>query len=339
LDAMLAAVKDGMAVIDGDGRVARWNPAFEDWTGTDEIEGRPIGTLFRHPGPREVVGEARAGRTGEREATLGTRTARVSAVPLETGAILIIRDLTATRRLEGMRRDFVANVSHELKTPLTAIRGFTEPLLDGDIDETQSTEFIERILANVDRMQHLVDDLLDLTRIESGGWTPELQEVEIGAAVERVWRRMEPLASARGIEMRLDTSGPDRILADPDGLEQIVANLLENAVRFSPQGSTITVEIRTVDDGTARRVEVRDEGPGIPSTDLGRVFERFYRVDPGRSREDGGTGLGLSIVKHLVGAHGGRVGIDSQLGLGTTVWFELPVREIALADDPETGDD
>lgn len=339
LDAMLTAVKDGVAVTDGDGRVVRSNPAFEDWAGTDEIEGRPIGTLFRHPGPREVLGEARAGRAGEREATLGTRTARVSAVPFEDGAILIIRDLTVTRRLEGMRRDFVANVSHELKTPLTAIRGFAEPLLDGEVDETRSTEFVERILANVDRMQHLVDDLLDLTRIESGGWTPELQEVEIGAAVERVWRRMEPLAAGRGIEMRLDRAGPDRILADPEGLEQVLSNLLENAVRFSPQRSTITVEIRTVADGAARRVEVRDEGPGIPSADIGRVFERFYRVDAGRAREDGGTGLGLSIVKHLVGAHGGRVGIDSQLGLGTTVWFELPVREIALADGPETGDD
>ena len=327
LEAMLTAVEDGVAVIDADGRVARSNPAFEDWTGTEETAGRPIGTLFRHPGPREVVSEARAGRTGEREATLGTRTARVRAVPFEDGAILIIRDLTTTRRLEGMRRDFVANVSHELKTPLTAIRGFAEPLLEGEVDDAQSAEFIERILANVDRMQHLVDDLLDLTRIESGGWTPELHEVEIGSAVERVWRRMEPLASSRDIEMRLDRTGPDRIQADPEGLEQVLANLLENAVRFSPRGSTITVEIRTVADGAARRVEIRDEGPGIPSTDLGRVFERFYRVDAGRSREDGGTGLGLAIVKHLVGAHGGRVGIDSQLGLGTTAWFELPVRD------------
>lgn len=327
LNAMLTAVDDGVAVIDPDGRVVRSNPAFEDWAGTSPTEGRPVGTLFRHPGPREVVGEAQTGTAAETEATLGTRTARVSSVPLEDGAILIIRDLTATRRLEGMRRDFVANVSHELKTPLTAVRGFTEPLLEGGVDDAQSTEFLERILANVGRMQHLVDDLLDLTRIESGGWTPALHEVAIGAAVERVWQRMEPLAAGKGIGLHLDSEGPDRILADPEGLEQILSNLLDNAVRYSPDESTITVTIRPVADGAVRRVEIRDQGPGIPSADLGRVFERFYRVDAGRSREYGGTGLGLSIVKHLVGAHGGRIGLDSQLGLGTTVWFELPVHD------------
>ncbi|MFW6084593.1 MAG: sensor histidine kinase [Gemmatimonadota bacterium] len=327
LDAMLAAIDDGVAVVDGDGRVVRVNPAFEDWTGRREVVGRPIGTLFRHSGPRDVLEAALDGRVEGTEAGLGRRTARVAAVPLEEGAVLTIRDLTVTRRLEGMRRDFVANVSHELKTPLTAIRGFAEPLLEGDVDAAQSTEFLGRILANLDRMQHLVDDLLDLTRIESGGWMPEFREVEIGSAVERVWRRIEPLAAGRNLELRLDVQGPDRTLADPDGLEQILANLLDNAARYSPEGGTVMVTVFPVRDGSFLRLEVADDGTGIPAEDIDRVFERFYRVDAGRSRDAGGTGLGLSIVKHLVAAHGGTVGIESELGHGTTAWLELPIRD------------
>ncbi len=337
-EAMLEAIHDGVAVVDGSGRVVRANSAFEEWTGRQEVVGQPIGTLFRHPGPRDVLEAALAGRVEGTEASLGTRTVRVTAVPREEGAVLTIRDLTATRRLEGMRRDFVANVSHELKTPLTAIRGFAEPLLDGDVEETRATEFLERILVNLDRMQRLVDDLLDLTRIESGGWTPELSEVEVGSAVEQVWRRIEPLATARELELRLDVSGPDRILADPDGLEQILANLLDNAVRYSPEGGSVSVAVRLVSNGAALRLEVADEGTGIPADDIDRVFERFYRVDAGRSREAGGTGLGLSIVKHLVAAHGGTVGIESELGLGTTVWLELPIRGAATEEtDPSPG--
>lgn len=332
LDAMLAAIDDGVAVVSGDGHVVRANPAFEKWAGQRGIVERPIGTLFRHPGPREIVQAALEGRLERTEISLGARTARVAAVPLDEGAVLTIRDLTATRRLEGMRRDFVANVSHELKTPLTAIRGFAEPLLDGEVDETQSSEFLGRILANLDRMQHLVDDLLDLTRIESGGWTPELHEVGVGSVVEQVWQRIEPLATAREVELRLDVAGPDRILADPDGLEQIIANLLDNAVRYSPEGGTVTVTVRPVLKDTSLRLEVADEGAGIPADDIDRVFERFYRVDAGRSREAGGTGLGLSIVKHLVAAHGGTVGIESELGLGTTVWLELPALEAATTE-------
>ncbi|MFW6089197.1 MAG: ATP-binding protein [Gemmatimonadota bacterium] len=325
LEAMLDAIEDGVARCDGDGRVVRANRAFERWTGRPDVIGRPVATLFRHPGPREGVDAALGGRHLQLEATFGTRTARVDATPFEGGALLILRDLTPTRRLEGMRRDFVANVSHELKTPMTAIRGFTEPLLEGDVDESQAAEFLRRILANLDRMQHLVDDLLDLARLESGGWTPDLQEVELGAVVRRVWRRLAPLADGRSIGLRVDATGPDaRVLADPEALEQIMSNLLDNAVRYSPDGGTVTVAIRAAPAGDATRVEVVDTGPGIPSEHVDRVFERFYRADAGRSRAAGGTGLGLSIVKHLVGAHGGAVGIDSELGRGTTVWLEFP---------------
>lgn len=329
LEAMLDAIEDGVAVCDGDGRVLRANRAFGRWTGRPDVLGQPVATLFRHPGPRDGVEAALGGRSLHTEASVGTRTARVDAVPFEGGALLILRDLTATRRLEGMRRDFVANVSHELKTPMTAIRGFTEPLLEGGVAEEQAGEFLRRILANLDRMQHLVDDLLDLARLESGGWTPDLQDVELAAVVRRVWRRFEPRAESRSVDLRIDVQPPgDRVVADPEALEQIVGNLLDNAIRYSPDDETVIVTIRGPDDQTggrdAVRLEVTDSGPGIPTDHVDRVFERFYRVDAGRSRAAGGTGLGLSIVKHLVGAHGGEVGIDSELGRGTTVWVELP---------------
>lgn len=325
LEAMLDAIEDGVAVCDDDGRIVRANRAFERWTGRRDLVGHPVGTLFRHPGPREALAAALDARTIRLEAVLGSRTAQVRAAPFEGGALLTLRDLTPTRRLEGMRRDFVANVSHELKTPMTAIRGFTEPLLEGDVDESQAREFLRRMLANLDRMQHLVDDLLDLARIESGGWTPDLQTVELSAVVRRVWRRLEPRADSRSISLHVDVrSSGDQVLADPEALEQITGNLLDNAIRYSPDEGTVTVTIRDDPDGDAVRIEVIDAGPGIPSEHVDRVFERFYRVDAGRSRAAGGTGLGLSIVKHLVGAHGGTVGIDSELGRGTTVRVELP---------------
>lgn len=328
LEAMLAATGEGVAVCDADGRVVRANRAFERWTGRSDVVGQPVATLFRDPNPREVLEATLVGRPIQREAALGSRTARVSSAPFDGGAILLIRDLTSTRRLEGMRRDFVANVSHELKTPLTAIRGFAEPLLEGDVDDTRASEFLGRILANLDRMQHLVDDLLDLTRIESGGWLPQPRDVEIGPVVEQVWRRLEPVAAGRSVVLNVEAEGV-RVLADPEAADQIFANLIDNAVRYSPGGGTVTVRARPAEDDRVR-VEVSDEGPGIPSRHQERVFERFYRVDAGRSRAAGGTGLGLSIVKHLVGSHGGRVGIDSELGRGTTVWFELP----AAGDEP-----
>lgn len=325
LEAMLDAIEDGVAVCDRDGRVVRANRAFARWSGRREFVDHPVGTLFRHPAPRDGVDAALDGRTLRLEAVLGTRTAQVQAAPFENGALLILRDLTATRRLEGMRRDFVANVSHELKTPMTAIRGFTEPLLEGGVEATQAGEFLRRILVNLDRMQLLVDDLLDLARIESGGWTPDVQEVELSAVTHRVWRRLEPVADSRSIGLHIDVAtSSDRVLADPEGLEQIMGNLLDNAIRYSPDGATVSVAARRARERDGVRIEVSDSGPGIPSEHVDRVFERFYRADAGRSRAAGGTGLGLSIVKHLVSAHGGTVGIDSELGSGTTVWLELP---------------
>jgi two-component system phosphate regulon sensor histidine kinase PhoR len=233
-----------------------------------------------------------------------------------------VRDVTELRRLEGIRRDFVANVSHELKTPLTSVTGFAEALADQDVDPERSREFGERILHNARRMRRLVDDLLDLSRVESGAWEPEPEVVDVAGVAQAVWRSLP--GDVRGDRPEPDLAGADHaVRADPRALRQILQNLLENAARYSPPDGTVSVTTRR--DGDRVRIEVTDRGPGIPLAHQDRIFERFYRVDRARGREaGGGTGLGLAIARHLVLAHGGEIGVESELDSGTTVWLTLP---------------
>jgi two-component system phosphate regulon sensor histidine kinase PhoR len=323
LSSVLDRLDDGLAVIDRAGQIQRVNRSFETWVGRKGLLGQRLVSLFRDPDNRVAVEAAlNDGKPAVHETELGNRTVQLSALPLKSGALIVIRDLTRTRQLEGVRRDFVANVSHELKTPLTSMRGFAEALADTGLQPQMAREFAGRILANADRMQRLVDDLLDLSRIESGAWHPELEELRVEPLVADAWTSLHPTPETRGVRLTMDVPEDVTVVADRDALFQVLSNLLDNAVRYSPDGSTIRLRVRTSDDGT--RFEVTDDGSGIPSAQLERVFERFYRVDAARSREAGGTGLGLSIVKHLIAAHGGRVGIDSVLGQGTTAWFTLP---------------
>jgi two-component system phosphate regulon sensor histidine kinase PhoR len=313
---------DGLAVIDREGLIRRVNRAFETWVGRDGLAGQRLASLFRDPENRTSVDRALEGNAASHETNLGSRTVLLSALPLKSGALVVIRDLTRTRQLEGVRRDFVANVSHELKTPLTSMRGFAEALVDPGVDARTTREFATRILANTDRMQHLVDDLLDLARIESGAWRPEIEDVRVRPLIDEAWTTLKSAAELRGIRLELDLPENLEVRADRDALFQIISNLLDNATRYAPDASAIRLTVRP--DATGVRFEVADEGPGIPTAQLERVFERFYRVDAARSREAGGTGLGLSIVKHLVAAHGGEAGIDSALGEGTRAWFVIP---------------
>ena len=326
-------LEDGLAFIDRDGLVSLCNPAFERWAGRDVSPGVRIGTLFRSPRVIHAVSAARRGESTTVEVELGEHTVLMSTRPHRSGAVIVLHDLTVMRRLEGVRRDFVANVSHELKTPLTSVVGFAEALSEGELDAGHARDFARRILVNATRMRHLVEDLLDLSLLESGSWSPEPQPVSVGAVALEVWETLSP--RVRGEEVTLDVSGTrEPAYADPDAIRQVLRNLLDNAARYSDDDPNIAVRIRS--DGEFQRVEVTDGGPGIPSVHVERVFERFYRVDPARSRARGGTGLGLAIVKHFVEAHGGEVGIDSALGSGTTVWFTLPVAA-AIADE-ETVD-
>jgi two-component system, OmpR family, phosphate regulon sensor histidine kinase PhoR len=244
--------------------------------------------------------------------------------------VVALLDLTATRRLEAVRRDFVANVSHELKTPLTVVGGFAETLTDDELPADRRRQFAETILANTRRMQRIVDDLLDLSRIESGGWVPRPMAVDARAAAADAVVPSRGAAEEKGVALEVCVPDDARtVMADPTAVRQVLTNLVENAVRHTTAGS---VTVSTTRDGIDAAgapapgvwITVRDTGAGIPSEHLPRIFERFYRVDRARSREAGGTGLGLAIVRHLVEAHGGRVRADSQPGRGTAVAVFFP---------------
>lgn len=323
--ALVAAMVEGVIAADARGRILTANPAARELLGYGPHSPLPdLQQLFRARPAREIVRAVFQGAVVEgEEVALDGRQVVVSARPLPNGgAILVLHDQTEVRRLEAVRRDFVANVSHELKTPLTSISGYAETLLAERPDERTERQFLETILANSHRMQHLVDDLLDLARIESGRWQPQLAAVDLGSAAAEVWRELADRAAGRAVDFSVDIGADAATLpADPEGLRLILRNLLDNALRHTPAGGAITVRAAREEEGVVLQVE--DTGSGIPMEHLSRVFERFYRVDPSRSRAEGGTGLGLAIVRHTVEAHGGRVSIESQLGSGTRVqcWF------------------
>ena len=238
------------------------------------------------------------------------------------GAVLALNDVTPFRRLEAVRRDFVANVSHELRTPLTVISGFVETLQDEALPPALRRQFLGMAEQNVRRMQRIVDDLLDLSRIESGGWRPKPVTVEMAPTAADVLLPLQGAAAAKGVALRADIApGGERLHADPTAVRQVLSNLAENALRHTPAGEVV---VFSTPEEAGTWIGVRDTGIGIGAEHLPRIFERFYRADPGRSREAGGTGLGLSIVRHLAEAHGGRVRAESVPGSGTTIACFLP---------------
>ena len=257
------------------------------------------------------------------EVRIDERTLTLTARPLpDGGAILAMYDLTPFRRLEAVRRDFVANVSHELRTPLTVIAGFVETLADDDLPAPLRHQFLGMPEANVRRMQRIVDDLLDLSRIESGGWLPNPTDLDVRALASEILAPLQAAADAKGVALRTDI--PDdvhTVYIDPTAARQVLSNLAENALRHTSEGH-VTLFAEPTDDGLW--LGVKDSGTGIQDEHLPRIFERFYRADPGRSREAGGTGLGLSIVRHLAEAHGGRVRAESRFGSGTTIAALFP---------------
>jgi len=318
---LLEALSDGVLAADKRGIVVETNGAARRLLGYGQTEPLPpLGELFHDRAHRALMREVLTGAVVEgRELDLGDRTVVFSARPLaEGGTLLVLSDVTDVRRLETIRRDFVANVSHELKTPLTAIAGYAETLA-AESSDSQTTGFSRTIVDNARRMQRLVDDLLDLSRIESGGWQPEPRKIAIDAAAREAWRPFAERASSRDVQLETDSGS---VNSDPEALRQIFTNLFDNALRHTPTGGRIRVSAQRAGHDTV--VRVSDTGSGIGADHLPRIFERFYRVDPGRSRQEGGTGLGLAIVKHLVEAHGGRVEAESELGRGTTILLYLP---------------
>jgi len=333
MTAVLESLEEGVLALDERGMVVRMNQRARTLLDVGAALPFPGELLPREHELRSAVEAALAGQpTAPVETLLHDRTIAVGARPLATrGAVVTALDLTQLRRLETVRRDFVANVSHELKTPLTAVRGFAETLLDEEIPAEQRRAFTRTIRDNAERMQRIVDDLLDLSRIESGGWHPRAQTVDITGVLRETFAGVQDTASRRGLQLVADVPpGAATIYADPTAFRQVIGNLVENAVRYTASGS-ITVHSRPGARGVW--IDVRDTGIGIAPEHLPRIFERFYRVDAGRSRELGGTGLGLAIVRHLVDAHGGRVEAASVPGRGTTISVLFPTADAAPAID------
>jgi signal transduction histidine kinase len=329
LAATIESVNEGVVVVDPRRSVVRANAVARRLLALRAPLPFPADALPRDRALREALAEALAGRAVEgTELTLAAgdvapRTLALQARPLAGGgAVLALYDLTAIRRLESVRRDFVANVSHELRTPLSVVSGFAETLrADDDIPPAQRRRFAEAITSSAHRMQRIVDDLLDLSRIESGGWLPNPADTDVAAAAADALSALREPAERKGVALVIESDAA-RVHADPTALRQVLVNLVENAVRYTPAGGRVTVLTRHGEGGVW--LDVRDTGIGIPAEHLPRVFERFYRVDPARSREAGGTGLGLSIVRHLVEAHGGSVRAESAPGRGTTVSAFFP---------------
>ena len=229
------------------------------------------------------------------------------------------------RRLENLRHEFVANVSHELKTPLSSIKAYSETLLDGALDDKRNNErFVQQISEQAERLYQLILDLLSLARIESGSQTFEIETVSAGDVVDDCVARHEEAAAAKGISLTTEPPpAPFELQADEEGVHQMLSNLLSNAINYTPDGGRVTVRWRS--EGEEGVIEVADTGIGIAEEDQARVFERFYRVDKARSRELGGTGLGLAIVKHLAHSFAGEVEVESRLGEGSTFRVRLPL--------------
>lgn len=247
---------------------------------------------------------------------------RVAPMDL-AGYLIVLRDVTRARKLEQMRTDFVSNVTHELRTPLTSIRGFAETLLDGALEDQETARnFVEIIRREGEHLGALIEDLLDLSRIESGRMRMQPEEVHLASLVTESLAGLSQKASAQGTRLEIAIPAELELEADPSRLAQILINLVDNALKYTPADGLVSV--KAVELNEYVRVEVRDTGSGMPKADLPRIFERFYRVDKARTRKTGGTGLGLSIVKHIVEAHEGTIGVESDLGKGTTFTFILP---------------
>ena len=324
LNAVIESLDEGIIAVSPRAEVVRLNQSARRLLA---LTAAPPFSIDQLPQERLVRDSVRGAMNGvsiePTELSIDERTLLVSARPLpDGGAVLAVMDLTTRRRLETIRRDFVANVSHELKTPLTIIGGFAETLRDPDLEGDERQRFLDTIVVNTRRMQRIVDDLLDLSRYESGSWKPNVMANDLTGVVADAFAAVQHIADVKGIQLEADVPRGLRADADPTALRQVLSNLVENAVRYTAHGRILVRASSPATGGTT--LAVTDTGTGIPPEHLGRIFERFYRVDSARAREEGGTGLGLAIVRHLVEAHGGWVRAESVVGQGTTISVHFP---------------
>lgn len=330
--AVLENMKEGVIAVDCENRIQIINQGAQKMFGiSDEVSGKPFIEVIRNKSLDDMLTAAiKEQTTAFQEISLSQpleKTLKVSAAGISkcegnVCGLLVFFDMTEIKRLENMRKEFVANVSHELKTPLTSIQGFIETLRSGALEDTQkSGEFLAMMQEDSERLTRLINDLLELSRIESQEIPLQVQELDLKTQADKAAAVLGAQAAARRVTIENNIPAGCRVWADPDRLRQIFLNLIENAVKFNkPEGCVI---LSAVPEFSCVRVSVEDTGTGIPEKAIARVFERFFRVDKARSRDLGGTGLGLSIVKHLVEAHGGTVSCRSAYGQGSVFSFTL----------------
>lgn len=337
LGIILESITEAILVVDRDSRVVLANKALANLFDLEPpLEGLLTAEVVRYSAIQDALtGCLTEGRrremevelTGAPERHLDMQVAPVFEGNECIGAVAVLYDITRLRELERMRRDFVANVSHELRTPLTAIKGYAEVLSDSALDDRETARRFTGIIENhADRLTRLLGDLLDLSRLESDQLEVELAPCELKPLVDTSVGSVSQAAAQKQIAIHCDIPPSVKVVCDPKLIEQALINLLDNAVKYTPAGGKVRVGTRPVEDTDRLAIYVEDTGVGIPSEDLGRIFERFYRVDKGRSRDLGGTGLGLSIVRHIAEVHGEQVSVQSKLGAGTTFSFELQSR-------------
>ena len=335
---ILASMSNGVIALDTDRRVLTMNPAATRMFGLlgRDIRGRLLEETVRDPGLLSAITDGMdEGRILYRELeleTLGGRTVEVAIEPLYggvsltmNGVLIILNETTRLRRLERIRKDFAANVSHELRTPLTAIRGYIE-LLDQSVNDEKGMERLKVVERNAERLNAIIEDLLTLSRLESdeGDSTSlQIESILTDSLLQGVASLCQQQAEAAGISVNVESTEGLKLECNRHLIDQALINLLENAIRYSEPGTMVTLSSRLTGRGELE-LSVRDQGSGIAMEHLSRLFERFYRVDAGRSREQGGTGLGLSIVKHIALIHGGQAGVESQVGSGSTFFITLP---------------
>lgn len=320
---LVHALPWGVVWLDGRRRVVWTNRSANGLLGISPELARDLSAvaLFRRHEVDELLDRAAQAGQAARDLEAGA-VLRVVARRVEGGFLVVVQDVTQQRRAEAVRRDFVANVSHELRTPLASLRAMAETLRDGGLeDPTLAGRFLHQMVQEVDRMSRLVNDLLDLSALEAGVVRLRWEDLEAREVVEAVAQRYARAAAEKGLALRVRPGGA-RVRGDRDRLEQAVANLVDNAVKYTPPGGSVEVGVEVREDGV--HLVVEDTGPGLAPEHLPRVFERFYRADPSRSRAEGGTGLGLAIVKHIALAHGGRVGATNRPEGGARFEVVLP---------------
>jgi two-component system phosphate regulon sensor histidine kinase PhoR len=341
LNTILNSMGEGVMVTTPDGVISLVNPAFQRlFSISGSIEGKQLIEISRHPDLLEACSDMSKPDVNEQvreiairqgETTLFTHWVPLNVDGIKQGVVAVFHDITALKKAENMRRDFVANVSHELRTPVTVIKGYAETLLDGalETDPVRSRRFVEIIAGHAERLTSLINDILTLSSLESKEALLELNPINVAGTIDKACMLLHDGAAKKNITISNETADAllPHIMADQGRLEQVVINLLENAIKYTPENGA--VRLYGEDSGEFVRISVADTGIGIPFKDQPRIFERFYRVDEARTREQGGTGLGLAIAKHIIQLHGGSVSVLSELGKGSV--FSFTVKKAAAA--------